>query len=279
MKTLEETLFLGTKMLREAGIVEANLDAWYLMEYVFHITRAGYYLAQKDEVLDNDFHRYMELIEKRKERIPLQHLTGVREFMGLEFLVNEHVLIPRQDTEILVEEVLKTSNQKSVLDLCTGSGCIIISLAVLGNLKKATAVDLSEEALKVARNNAQKHQVDISFYLSDLFDQVEERYDMIVSNPPYIATKEIETLEPEVKCYEPMMALDGYEDGLFFYRKIIQNAKNYLTDQGEIFFEIGYDQGNDVSMLLSEAGFVDISVIKDFAGLDRVVKGRLARSI
>lgn len=279
MKTLEETLFLGTKILREAGIAEADLDAWHLMEYVFHITRASYYLALKEEVSEDQLNDYMELIEKRKARIPLQHLTGVREFMGLEFEVNEHVLIPRQDTEILVEEVLKTSNQKSVLDLCTGSGCIIISLAVLSKLKKAAAVDLSEEALKVAKRNALRHQVEISFDLSDLFDKVEEKYDIIVSNPPYIATKEIETLEPEVKCYEPMMALDGYEDGLFFYRKIIQNAKNYLTDQGEIFFEIGYDQGNDVSMLLSEAGFVDISVIKDLAGLDRVVKGRLARSI
>ena len=191
--------------------------------------------------------------------------------MGLEFQVNENVLIPRQDTEILVEEVLKVCHGKTVLDLCTGTGCIIISLTKLGKVKEATASDISYKALEVARLNATNHKVSIE---SDLFEKIDGKYDIIVSNPPYITSKDMENLMPEVKDYEPRLALDGSEDGLLYYRRIVREARRHLKDNGMIFFEIGYNQGEEVQELLRKEGFVDISLYKDLAGLDRLVSGR-----
>lgn len=214
------------------------------------------------------------MILKRGERIPLQHLTGVTEFMGLSFHVNEHVLSPRQDTECLVEEVLKVSEGKSVLDMCTGSGCIAISITKLGSPAAVTAVDISKEALQVARQNAEENEADIHFVESNLFEvfeKSEQKFDVIVSNPPYIESEVIETLMPEVRDHEPRIALDGEADGLFFYRKIIQNAGTYLSGGGRIFFEIGYNQKEAVEKLLCEQGFTEIECKKDLAGHDRVV--------
>ena len=277
METLEWILSKGKESLESVGIEEAAIDAWYLFEFCFHISRASYYLHCKDMASQEETNRYFEMIEKRKLRIPLQHITNVREFMGLEFFVNEHVLIPRQDTEVLVEKVMESADEKEILDICTGSGCIMISLAKLCHIKNGTAIDISAEALSIAKRNAKAHGVNIHFIESDLFTNVNGTFDIIVSNPPYIPTKDIEELMPEVRLHEPMLALDGFEDGLYFYREIIRNGKNYLRDNGEIFFEIGYDQGEAVSELLHMHGYEQVEVLKDLAGLDRVVYGKLVK--
>jgi release factor glutamine methyltransferase len=194
--------------------------------------------------------------------------------MGLSFDVSKDVLIPRQDTEVLVQEILKAAEGKDVLDMCTGSGCIIISLAKLGRIHRGIGVDISIEALSIARKNAKKLQADVSFIHSNLFDQVEGQFDIIVSNPPYIPTSDINDLMEEVKNHEPIIALDGEEDGLHFYRTIVNQLSSYLKPSGYVFFEIGYNQGETVSRILEEHGFRNIKVIKDLAGLDRVVSGQ-----
>ena len=274
MKTLEETLNDGTRCLAQACLEEAKVDAWFLFQDFFQMSRADYYLHCKDSILEEKYCNYMDLIQKRASHIPLQYIVGSTEFMGLTFKVNENVLIPRQDTEILVEEVLKVADNKSVLDVCTGSGCIIISLAKLCNLSKAVGSDISSKALKVASDNVFSQKVGVQLLESDLFENVKGSFDIIVSNPPYISTSVIEGLMPEVRLHEPMLALDGSEDGLYFYRKMIDLAGNYLNRGGLIYFEIGHDQGEDVKNLLEIAGFSSVKVIRDLNGLDRVVCGK-----
>jgi release factor glutamine methyltransferase len=274
MSTYKELLQIGRERLKERGIADADLDAWYLLAHVYKLSRTDLIVKGDQPVSVEKAEEYLTLIAKRAKNIPLQYITGSQEFMGLEFEVNSSVLIPRQDTEILVEEVLKVSKDKTILDLCTGSGCIIISLAKLGRPRKAVALDISEQALVVAKANARRHQVEVELIQSDLFDQVEESFDIIVSNPPYIPTDEIRTLMPEVRDYEPSIALDGSEDGLIFYRRITSDIKRYLNKNGSVFFEIGYNQGDSVKQILREAGLTDIMIKKDFSGLDRVVSAR-----
>lgn len=280
MMTLEEAYRLGNDVLNEAGVPDAGTDAWILLEHVTGVSRTRYYVNPKQVLSKEEEERYLSYIEKRKKRIPVQHLTGVQEFMGLEFIVNEHVLIPRQDTEVLVETIWEDLEPgMRVLDMCTGSGCILISLmkrmqTVLGEDGIAgVGADLSREALQVAEENASKQKVGAVFVESDLFDKVEDTYDIIVSNPPYIRTSVIKELQEEVKLHDPYAALDGKEDGLFFYREIIKKSKEYLKKGGRLYFEIGYDQGEDVKKLMEEAGFSEVTVKKDLAGLDRVVFG------
>lgn len=280
MMTLEEAYRLGSTALDEAGISDAGTDAWILLEHVTGVSRTRYYVNPRQSLSEDEEKSYLSYIEKRKKRIPVQHLTGVQEFMGLEFLVNEHVLIPRQDTEVLVETVWKDLEPgMRVLDMCTGSGCILISLmkrmqTVSGEDGiHGVGVDLSREALQVAEANASKQNVGAVFVESDLFEQVEGTYDIIVSNPPYIRTSVINELQEEVKLHDPYTALDGKEDGLFFYREIIKKSKEYLKKGGRLYFEIGHDQGEDVKKLMEEAGFTQVTVKKDLAGLDRVVFG------
>ena len=274
--TLKEAYEYGQKRLAEAEIEDAVLDAWYLLEHITGISRAIYFLRMNEEINEQNESLYREYLEIRASHIPLQHITGVQEFMGFEFDVNEHVLVPRQDTEVLVEEALKVLKpEMEVLDMCTGSGCIIISLMKFAKAISGTAVDVSEEALKVAKRNAEKLEANVKFIQSDLFTEVEGTYDMIVSNPPYIRTAVIEELKEEVKFHDPFLALDGKEDGLFFYRKIVSESLNYLKPNGRLYFEIGHDQGDDVKKLMEEAGFMEVIVKKDLAGLDRVVCGML----
>lgn len=271
----------GIEKLSSENIIDAKIDARLLLEYACKADRNALFLKGDTEVSDEQEQSYCELIEKRRKHIPLQHLTGEQEFMGLTFEVNEYVLIPRQDTECLVEIVLKHLHDgMKILDMCTGSGCILISLLHYSNDCVGVGVDLSEEALKVATRNAEKlsnngiaDTMDVSFVHSNLFEKVDGKFDIIVSNPPYIKTEVIDTLMPEVKDFEPMMALDGTEDGLFFYRRIIADAKKHLIRGGQLFFEIGYDQGAEVSNLMRENGYTDVEVAKDLAGLDRVVYG------
>ena len=274
--TLREAYEYGQKRLQTAEIEDAVIDAWYLLEFVTGISRAMYFLRMNENMAPKQEEQYKNYLETRANHIPLQHITGVQEFMGLEFCVNEHVLVPRQDTEVLVESVLEVLTPgMDVLDMCTGSGCIIISLAKLGKDIKATGVDISEEALKVAKKNVEKLEAEVALLHSDLFENVDGKYDVIVSNPPYIRTAVIEELKEEVKFHDPFIALDGKEDGLFFYRKIVDESLNYLKPSGKLYFEIGHDQGEDVKQLMENAGFFNVTVKKDLAGLDRVVYGML----
>lgn len=272
--TLREAWNLGKKGLTAAEVPDADLDAWYLLEWCTGVSRS-HYLAYPDEIISHDQEeQYRASLVKRERRIPLQQITGEQEFMGLSFYVNEHVLIPRQDTEILVEETAKfLRDGMQFLDLCTGSGCILLSLLHLKPGVEGTGVDLSPEALKVAEKNRERLGAKAALIQSDLFDKIESAFDVIVSNPPYIKRAEIETLMDEVRLHEPYMALDGHEDGLYFYRKIAEEAPKYLRAGGGLFLEIGCDQGACVAELLRQQGFADVKVVKDLAGLDRVVEG------
>lgn len=274
MQTLKEVYDYGSSELKKAEVPDYGLDTFYLMEVCFGITRAQFYCHPDQKVESKALERFLQLIESRKKRIPLQYIIGKREFMGLDFLVNQHVLIPRQETELLVEEVLKYSDNCTVLDLCTGSGCIAISIAKFAKNVKIDAVDISEKALEVADKNVKNNNVSVELIKSDLFEKIDKKYDIIVSNPPYIATQEIDKLEPEVRVYEPMLALDGQEDGLYFYKKIIEQAGQYLKQKGRLFFEIGYDQGESVSEILQDAGFYDIKVMNDLSGCNRMIMAR-----
>lgn len=275
MATIEQLWVQGNKILERAGVPEAQLNAWHLLSEAFSISRADYFLCKGNEADVAGQERYLAWIAIRATRYPLEYILEKQEFMGLEFKVNENVLIPRQDTEVLVERVLKSSKGKKILDMCTGSGCIAISIAKLGNVSEMHAADISKKALEVAKENADKNNVTVRFIESNLFEQVSGQYDMIVSNPPYIESAVIATLMPEVREFEPRLALDGTENGLYFYREISKAASEYLIQEGEIFFEIGYNQGEAVTNILREAGFTHIEVGKDFAGLDCVVYGKL----
>ena len=273
--TLQMIYKEGAETLEHAGIPDAKLDAWYLLEYVTGISRASYFGDPKREVPKEQAESYREVILRRAGHIPLQHITGEQEFMGYSFLVNPDVLIPRQDTETLTEEALKfTKPGMKVLDLCTGSGCILISLMKKCHGLTGTGCDISEKALKTARENGRRLQVEASWIQSDLFEQISERFDLIVSNPPYIRTGVIEELQEEVRLHDPWIALDGKKDGLYFYRRIIAESTGYIRDNGALMFEIGHDQAEDVVRLMEEAGYTQIRVKKDLAGLDRVVTGR-----
>lgn len=276
--TYRELYDWGSARLAEAKIREAALDARLLLEEVCSTDR-GYLLVHGDEpVSDVQEQAYRDFISRRGSRIPLQHIVGYQEFMGLRFMVNSDVLIPRQDTEILVEEVMRYLHDgMRILDMCTGSGCILLSLLQYSNDCEGVGSDISEAALAVARTNAEHLKKDAAFVQSDLFENIEGKYDVIVSNPPYIPTKVIETLEAEVRDYDPMNALDGKEDGLHFYRRIVDKAGEYLYPGGMLFFEIGHDQAEAVKGLMVEAGYMDVSVCKDLGGLDRVVYGTYQR--
>lgn len=277
MKTYEQALKEGRKLLLEAGITEYQVDGFLLMSEVLGITRTDYFMKQKDTLSDADYERYMEAVQRRKVHEPLQYITGHAYFMGYDFMVNEDVLIPRMDTECLVVEAEKIimNHPFEILDMCTGSGCILISLALRNPLVNGLGADISKKALKVAQKNAEKLQCsNVTFLQSDLFENISGKFDMIVSNPPYIRTSVIEGLMEEVKGYEPYNALDGHEDGLYFYDKITGRALEYLNDGGFLCYEIGYDQGSDVVCIMEKNGFKNCRVIKDLAGNDRVVIGQ-----
>lgn len=281
--TWEQILTAGKAFLGGAGIAEANLDAWYLFEQAFHMDKARYFLRCREQACagEEELCLYEEMLRIRAARVPLQHILGSQDFMGLTFLVSGDVLIPRQDTETLVETVLLENRERniSILDMCTGSGCIAVSLAALGGYSHVEAADISGPALRVAKENAKRlltGQV-IRFRQSDLFSEFGEGdwFDLIVSNPPYIPSSVIGELEPEVRDFEPRKALDGMEDGLFFYRRLAEESPGYLKPGGKVYFEIGYDQGQAVCDLLARNGFIEIRVIKDLAGKDRIVCGKL----
>ena len=274
--SLKGLLTDGTKMLTQAGIDEAELDARYILEYITGLNSAQYFIHSEDIIEKDKAEEFFRLIERRSKRIPLSYVIGTRDFFGLTFKVDENVLIPEQETELLVEEVIKYSEGKSVLDMCTGSGCIAISIALFGKPSKVAASDISEKALEVARENAKSLKAgEISFIQGDMFENVTDKFDIIVSNPPYIETGEIDELMPEVRDYIPRLALDGDIDGLKFYRIISKEAVKKLNKNGRIFYEIGYNQSRAVASILLENGFTDVKIMKDYSGLDRIVMAKL----
>ena len=273
--TYREAIETGTRILQKENIADAKIDALYMLQMACKIDRNFYYLHEEDELTAEQQSEYESTVHKRAEHVPLQYIIGEQEFMGLKFKVNSNVLIPRQDTETLVEEALRIAKPgMRVLDLCTGSGCIIISLAKNVADISCTGSDISKQALLVAKENAKANEVEVEWERSDLFENISGTFDLIVSNPPYIPTGEIPGLMPEVRDFEPVDALDGKEDGLYFYRIITEKSPEYLTSDGYLYFEIGYDQGEAVSAMMRQCGYTQVEVIKDLAGNVRVVKGR-----
>lgn len=276
MHNLREIYTEGKNRLQKAGVQSYEFDARQLLFFAFSIDANQYLLNQSMPLSreeEKKVNSYFEAIQKRSEKIPLQYITGEQNFCGLDFYVNENVLIPRLDTEVLVEKILECEEPgQSVMDMCTGSGCIAITLQKLGGFQ-VMAVDISEEALTLARKNAQRNQAQVTFFQSNMFDQLSNtsKVDVIVSNPPYIESKVVDELDDEVKKYEPRLALDGMEDGLHFYRILAREGKRFLNEGGRLYAEIGFDQAEAVKEIFGAQGFLDIQVYKDLAGLDRVV--------
>lgn len=287
--TLRQMLEQGRLQLFRAEVPEPEENAWYLLQSCFSdkdfsYRRSDYFLHQEDEADESVQRRFYEAVKKRSCRIPLEYVLGYTEFMGLVFEVNENVLIPRQDTELLVETATPLCNGKRVLDLCTGSGCIGLSIAVAGTPDEVVLSDISEKALEMAGKNLLRLQREygrllhtkqgISMICGDLWVPVQGTFDVIVSNPPYIETGEIPELMPEVKDFEPASALDGGLEGMDFYHRIVERASEYLNREGMLCLEIGYNQGESVRRLMEKQGFSDVRVSKDLAGHDRVVAGK-----
>ena len=279
--TIKETIRKGMIILKTNNVTEPNIKSRLIMQFVLNKPREYLVVYDKEKLTLRQEVNYFKAIKKLCNGIPIQHITNRQEFMKMTFYVDENVLIPRQDTEILVEEVVKIAkkiNAKKILDLCTGSGAIAISLAKYIDKSNITAVDISSKALNVAKLNAKNNEVEdrITFVESDLFENLKkEKYDIIVSNPPYIKKEVLKKLDKEVQK-EPKLALDGGYDGLDFYRKIIKNADEYLKFNGYLCFEIGYDQKEDVENLLKEQEkYANITCKKDLCDNDRVVTAKL----
>ena len=279
--TAQEWLRKASASLESAGIADAESDAWLMFSHVTGMSRMEYTLDRDKCLSDEEICSLAKMLERRNQHIPVQQITGEAWFMGYPFFVNENVLIPRMDTEVLVEAVLTrlpavpvTENGKRrVLDMCTGSGCILLSLLKEEKGLLGTGADISEKALLVARENAHRLECEAQFIFSDLWENIEDTYEIIVSNPPYIVRNVISTLDTEVKDHEPVLALDGGEDGLDFYRKIVADTHRHLVPGGLLAFEIGYDQGQALTALFKNAGYRNIEILKDLAGLDRVALG------
>lgn len=277
--TVKEALETASRKLKKNNIENSINEAKYLLKYllkkddVFFITDLNY------ELTDDEINEYEKLINKRCSHVPFSYITGIKEFMGLDFYVDEETLIPRPETEIIVEYMIEhfKAIPMDILEIGVGSGCISISIAKCLENVNILGVDINEKALVTANKNIKEHNVQdrVKFIKSDIYENVEGKFDIIISNPPYIRKDIIDTLEDDVKKYEPILALDGGEDGLYFYREIINNASKYLNEGGHIIFEIGYDQGEEVKDLLIQNNFADIEIIKDLAGFDRTVAGRL----
>lgn len=297
--TLNKILKEGIEELKINNIDDAEFDAREILLKLIDVDIVNF-LSKADEEMENIYDRddiseiltnYEQMIQYRKAHYPLQYILGETYFCGLRFNVDENVLIPRFDTEVLVERVLQDNmdRNKTVLDMCTGSGCIAISLAELGGFKNIIASDISMEALKIASENADeiinnKNFDDemtqhIYFVQSDMFDDLDkvkqktgiEKFDIITCNPPYIKTDTIKTLSDEVKKFEPMIALDGDKDGLKFYKKIATNAKKFLNENGKIYLEIGYDQAAEVKKIFEKEKYIIEDIVKDLSGNDRVI--------
>lgn len=284
--TIQESREQIRSRLQQHGIEDFEYETWMILSWKLGVDRAEYFMNPNKIVSQQKWEEVDSILKERERHVPLQYLMGSCEFMGYSFSVDERVLIPRQDTECLVELAVekirkiianKEGQQTAckVLDLCTGSGCIGISVKLLCPEVEVTLADISSDALAVAKQNAKSLGAEVQLVQSDLLEQIHDTYDCILSNPPYIPSAVIEGLMPEVKVYEPRLALDGREDGLFFYRKITQEATKYLRAGGYLFFEIGQEQGKALLSIMKEQGFAEVEIKKDLAGLDRIAVGRL----
>ena len=272
--------------LKKAKIADAQSDSRLLLGYIAGVTYNELHLRPDTLIQEREVRACRDAVKRRQEHIPLQHITGIQEFMGLEFAVNEHVLIPRQDTETLVEEAMRIGlSGLRILDMCTGSGCILLSLLHYSHACEGVGVDISDEALEVAVGNAKRLGIAADFINSDLFEGLKckdiadvgnsdnkLKFDLIISNPPYIPTGVIPTLMEEVREHEPHIALDGSDDGLAYYKRIVNESPDFLVTGGRLMVEIGHDQGQAVSRLMTDRGYSEVSVVKDLAGYDRVVR-------
>ena len=280
--TVSEAIKKYSEIFSSLGIETALLDTRLIVMKATGFDKVKLFTENDHTLTEAELKTAEELFSRRKNFEPMQYIFGRCEFMGIDFLLNADTLIPRADTEILVESVLdelkkRQLQNKKLLDIGTGSGAILISLLKYDNEASGSGIDISENAISAAKKNSELNSVSerCNFFKSDLFENINETYDIIISNPPYIETDVIATLSPQVKDYEPIRALDGGNDGLDFYRKIISQASSYLNKNGMIFFEIGFSQANDVKTLLAEHGFKDIVIKKDLADLDRVVYASL----
>lgn len=285
---VNELLKLGVKELGKREYLDPISESIIILSYLQNVDKSYIYTHGNKQVNKEIVDKFLDFIEKRKEGWPLSYILKEKEFYGLNFYIEEGVLIPRPDTEILVEWIINKVNEEfkneylDIVELGTGSGCIALTLAYYLENIKVFAVDIDDKALKVAKINRDKLKLNnkVKFYRGDLFNgiktlQLEGKVDIIVSNPPYIPTESISKLQIEVREYEPENALDGGESGFSYYEKIVPNSREYLKREGILAVEIGYNQGTYVKRLFNENGFKDIYIIKDFQGLDRVVVGRV----
>ena len=268
-----EILNWATALFKSTQIENPKLNAEQIISHVLDVKRLELYLHSSDIIYEDEIKEIQSLIDRRRKGEPLQYILGETEFYGYRIFINKNVLIPRPETELLVEKIInKNQEVKSILEIGTGSGAIAIALAKNLNLDRIDAIDIFEEALKLARKNAKENSVEINFYQSDIFENIEGKFDIIVSNPPYISGKEYEKLPAEIKNYEPTNALLASEDGLIFYKKILEKAKEYLTKSGFIYFEIGYDQAEMIKEIAKKNGFDKANVFKDLNDFDRIMK-------
>ncbi|AKL98044.1 peptide chain release factor N(5)-glutamine methyltransferase [Endomicrobium proavitum] len=261
------------KFLESFNLAQAKSDAEVLLSAVLKVKRSKLPLIRNNNLSETEISLYEEYILRRSKREPAAYITGFCGFMQYEFKVNKNVLIPRAETELLVEEVLKIDGKKIVLDLCAGSGCIAVSLAKSGKFEKITAADISKNALEIAKENAIYNRApNTEFILSDMFESLKDKkFDIIVSNPPYVSETEYKTLEPELK-YEPKTALTADEDGLFFYKKIAAESAKYLNGGGLIFLELNANKAGEIKNIFQNKGFKNIEILKDYSNLSRILK-------
>lgn len=271
--TIQELLDWLIAQLGKSEITSPKQNAETIISHVLQMKRLDIYLHLEKEISDVQFNTVLKISARRKKHEPLQYILGETEFYGYKIKVSNNVLIPRPETELLVEKIIDNEkNVRNILDIGTGSGAIAIALARNLNDIKIDAVDISETALKIAKQNTQLNNVEINFFQSDIFENVTGKYDLIISNPPYISQTEYELLPKEIKDHEPKSALQADNNGLYFYNKILQNAKEYLTESGKIYFEIGYDQAKKITGIAKENGFSNIQVFKDLNGFDRIMR-------
>ena len=289
--TVRDAISEAKIILENAGIEDAFNNALTLMGKINNFSLTDYYIKGNENISREEYEAFSKMIERRLKHEPLQHILGTVNFYGFVYKVSKDVLIPRPETEILIEKTVERikksgkngnaveSDKLAVCDMCTGSGCIIITLYKLGivDCSKSSAVDISKAALNIARENASMHDCDVEFIESDLFTELDKskKFNLIISNPPYIPTSDIASLSKEVREYDPLLALDGAEDGLLFYRRIIDTAADYLKRDGLLAFETGYNQGDEIRRMMLSHSFTDVDIIRDYAGLDRIVIGRL----
>ena len=270
--TILEILNWTREHFQEKKIENARLNAELLITHVLNLKRLELYMNFDQVVSRDDRETIKQMLIRRAKNEPLQYILGETEFYGYKFKVNSSVLIPRPETELLVEKVLENADGiRNVLEIGTGSGCIAITLAKELELESIDAVDISPETLLTAKKNAEFHKVKINFFRSDLFSEVTSQYDLIISNPPYISKTDFEDLPLEIQKFEPRSALLAPEEGLYFYRKILEDAGTHLKENGKIYFEIGHDQKDRIKLIAEKNGFMNIEFMKDLNGYDRIM--------